>query len=93
MTCLPKPSGSIKGGDVGELFYFLFVAALTSTFFLVYAIISTEVQSRRERQEWERLQAAQLEIKRIQVVEREPQPATGNPSARLRFNVKKGTLD
>jgi hypothetical protein len=56
-----------------KLFYYLLALTLASGFFLIYDIVLTELRSRRERREWERLRAAQLEIKRMRDAEREQQ--------------------
>jgi type II secretory pathway pseudopilin PulG len=43
------------------------------TAFLIYAIIPTELQSRRQRREWEQLQAVQVALKQVRLAEREQQ--------------------
>jgi hypothetical protein len=45
--------------------YYLLALNLVGGFWLVYAIIATELQNRRERRERERVLAAQSEIKRL----------------------------
>jgi hypothetical protein len=49
-----------------KLFYYLLALSLTGGFLLVYCIVLTELRSRRERRERERLRAAYSAIKRLQ---------------------------
>jgi hypothetical protein len=57
-----------------KLFYYLLALTLTDGFFLVYNMILTELRSRWERRERERLQAAQSEIQRTRIAELEQAP-------------------
>jgi hypothetical protein len=50
-----------------KLFYYLLTLSLVGGFFLVYNGIVTELRSRRERRERERLRLAYAEIKRLKV--------------------------
>ena len=54
-----------------KLFYYLLGLTLTGGFFFVYNMVLTELRSRWERRERERLQAAQSEIQRRRTAERE----------------------
>jgi hypothetical protein len=47
------------------VFYYLLALNFVGGFWLVYAIIATELQNRRERRERERVLTAQSEIKRL----------------------------
>jgi hypothetical protein len=47
------------------VFYYLLALNLIGGFWLVYAIIATELQNRRERRERERFIVAESEIKRL----------------------------
>jgi hypothetical protein len=49
-----------------KLFYYLLALTLADGFFLIYDIVLTELRSRRERSERERLRAEYSEIKRMQ---------------------------
>jgi hypothetical protein len=49
-----------------KLFYYLLAMSLAGGFFFVYNMIVTELRSRRERLERERLRVAYSEIKRLQ---------------------------
>jgi hypothetical protein len=57
-----------------KLFYYLLALTLTGGFFFVYNMVLTELRSRSERRERERLQAAQSEIQRRRIAEREQPP-------------------
>jgi hypothetical protein len=52
-----------------KLCYYLLALTLAGDFFLVYGIVLTELRSRHERRERERLRAAYSEIKRLQASE------------------------
>jgi hypothetical protein len=49
-----------------KLFYYSLALSLAGGFFLVYNMIVTELRSRRERRDQERLRVAYSEIKRLQ---------------------------
>jgi hypothetical protein len=52
-----------------KLFYYLLALALAGGFFLIYDIVLTELRSRHERRERERLRAAYSKIKRLHASE------------------------
>ena len=65
------PFGSIESRPTGysmaeKLLYYLGALTLVGSFFLLYGIVLTDLRSRRERRERERLRAAYSEIKRLQ---------------------------